>query len=144
MKNDHSLINTVRALVPQGIQFECQSECSACCTLEGGYVYLNDEESASIASYLQVDKQDFLSSLTHEIDGKTALLDGENGACVFLEDGRCLIYPVRPLQCRTFPFWPENLKDAASWQATKALCPGLGKGRQYPLQEILKILDSQL
>jgi len=144
VKSDRPFLKAIRSLIPRGVQFECQTECSACCTLEGGYVYLSDEESTSIASYLQVEKQEFLSSLTHKIDGKTALRNGENGACVFLEDGRCLIYSVRPLQCQTFPFWPENLRDAASWQATKALCPGIGKGRQYSPQEILKILERQI
>ena len=39
--------------------------------------------------------------------------------CVFLKEdperGRktCSIYPVRPLQCRTWPFWPENLAEIA-------------------------------
>ena len=27
----------------------------------------------------------------------------------------CTVYPVRPLQCRTWPFWPENLSSKQSW-----------------------------
>ncbi|MFY1111365.1 MAG: YkgJ family cysteine cluster protein [Methanosarcinaceae archaeon] len=35
-----------------------------------------------------------------------------NGDCVFLEQGanRCRIYPVRPMLCRTYPFYMEDLK----------------------------------
>ncbi len=33
---------------------------------------------------------------------------GDNYACLFFdkEKNGCGIYPVRPEQCRTFPFWP--------------------------------------
>ncbi len=35
-----------------------------------------------------------------------------NGDCIFLEKGtnRCRIYPVRPMLCRTYPFYIEELK----------------------------------
>jgi Fe-S-cluster containining protein len=33
--------------------------------------------------------------------------------CIFLREAdgqrKCAIYPVRPSQCRTWPFWPSNL-----------------------------------
>lgn len=41
--------------------------------------------------------------------------DGE--ACVFLaEDGKlCTIYEARPVQCRTYPFWPKVMNYRESW-----------------------------
>ena len=51
----------------------------------------------------------------------------------------CMVYPVRPRQCRTFPFWSENLKDAAAWEALRPGCPGIGEGRLFPSEEIRRI-----
>jgi len=45
---------------------------------------------------------------------------GLNLPCKFRVDGKCSIYPARPLNCRLFPYWilaeapPEKLKDILS------------------------------
>lgn len=53
----------------------------------------------------------------------------EIGACVFLQNNKCLIYPFRPLVCRFYPF---ELKLAANqgheFLCTKE-CPGINKGK---------------
>jgi uncharacterized protein len=48
-----------------------------------------------------------------------------NGDCIFIEKGtgRCRIYPVRPMLCRTYPFYIEELK------LHTCDCEGLG----YPI-----------
>jgi Fe-S-cluster containining protein len=40
-------------------------------------------------------------------------------ACIFLDrtTNHCQIYPVRPVQCRTYPFWPTVTASVASWNA---------------------------
>jgi len=134
----------VCAILPNGIRFACQKDCSACCQLSGGYVYLTDSEARAVAAYLDTSYDEFLHYFTREIDGVLALQDGEDDACVFLENGSCLIYEVRPLQCRMFPFWPENLKDAQSWQGVMEICPGIGKGRRYSVEEIEDMLRTQI
>ena len=61
-----------------------------------------------------------------------------NGDCVFLEQGtnRCRIYPVRPMLCRTYPFYMEELK------LHTCECEGLG----YPIsrEESLKMAEDLL
>lgn len=44
---------------------------------------------------------------------------GEGGdACIFLgEDNRCTIYEARPLQCRTYPYWPRMMMSRDEWLA---------------------------
>jgi Fe-S-cluster containining protein len=37
-------------------------------------------------------------------------------ACAFLDGARCTVYEARPTQCRTFPFWKENLRRRGSWE----------------------------
>ena len=71
--------------------------------------------------------------------------------CVFLErddEGKagCSIYPVRPSQCRSWPFWPENLRSSTAWQRAAVTCPGMakglkGQGKFYTVEQIRTIRD---
>ena len=58
-----------------------------------------------------------------------------NGDCVFYDKG-CKIYPVRPTQCRTFPFWPEIVKSPTSWKIAATECPGMNEGTLHSADEI--------
>ena len=43
-------------------------------------------------------------------------------ACTFLNPiGQCSIYDVRPIQCRTYPFWPSILKNKQTWEEEAVL-----------------------
>ncbi len=56
--------------------------------------------------------------------------------CHFLIGTRCSVYSGRPEQCRTWPFWPENL-NSKTWNAEIVpFCKGVGKGRLYSTAEI--------
>ena len=35
-----------------------------------------------------------------------------------------------------YPFWSSNLKTNAEWDEQKKMCPGIGKGKLYTLDEI--------
>ena len=63
--------------------------------------------------------------------------------CIFLQkiDGQkgCVIYPVRPSQCRNWPFWSSNLVSSKSWNETAAKCGGVNRGKYYSFEEIEKI-----
>jgi Fe-S-cluster containining protein len=85
---------------------------------------------------------EFTAAYTHKIDGLYELrYTGKD--CPFLQDNRCRVYEARPWQCRTWPFWPENMnclvweKEVASW------CPGAGKGRLYTAEEIEDVLTKK-
>lgn len=65
-----------------------------------------------------------------------------NGDCIFWQGG-CTIYKERPRQCRTFPFWGENLGTRGEWKGLKAFCPGIGTGKLYPLEEIRAIFKGR-
>ncbi len=62
-----------------------------------------------------------------------------DGCCVFYADG-CLIYPVRPLQCRIYPFWFNILRSEKKWRQEEKQCAGIGKGRLYTREEILELV----
>ena len=125
------------------VKFECIAGCSECCKLSGGFVFLSEDEAQKIAEYLKTDEENFLKFFTRIIDDQLALVDGDEDNCVFLEDDLCMIYDVRPLQCRTYPFWSSNMKTKERWALTKEECPGIGKGRSYSPQDIADILKGK-
>jgi len=91
-------------------------------------VYVSDREVAAIAQHLALTQADFLARYCVIDDGWTVLrMDAP--ACPFLSsDNRCGIYPVRPKQCATWPFWKENLVERVWHGEVADGCPGIGKG----------------
>jgi Fe-S-cluster containining protein len=52
-------------------------------------------------------------------------------ACVFFRRGECAVYAVRPVPCRTWPFWPEVMSRSDWAKEVLGFCPGAGKGRLH-------------
>ena len=75
-------------------------------------------------------------------NGEAVLELKKNGDCVFWENG-CTIYPERPRQCRTFPFWGETLRTPVDWSKLKEFCHGVDQGRLYPLEEIRAVFKGR-
>ncbi len=52
------------------------------------------------------------------------------GRCIFLHETQCLIYPVRPGTCTTFPFTFDIRDEEIVWglSANVHICPGVGRG----------------
>ena len=116
------------------LRFEC-TRCGRCCIAVGDYhVFLEPGEAESIRNWLGLStgwfRRRYLSRLE---DGERVLSTQPDGRCVFLgEDGSCRIYPVRPLQCRTYPFWPEVVESRQAWQREARRCDGINRGREVP------------
>jgi Fe-S-cluster containining protein len=106
-------------------EFECVSGCSNCCRLSDGFVFLTEKEVENIAAYLQKSADDIYRWFIKRLDERLCLVDGEDEHCIFLENDRCIIYPVRPQQCRDYPFWPEITASEERWIQEKSVCPGI-------------------
>jgi Fe-S-cluster containining protein len=126
-----------------GLRFECTA-CGNCCTGEPGYVWVTREEIGRIARFL--DRPDEWLGPEHlrRVGFKYSLTEKTNGDCIFLRptgDGKriCSIYPVRPLQCRTWPFWNINLKSPGAWSAAGEMCPGMNNGPEHNFVRIEEI-----
>jgi len=118
-----------------GLSFECQ-QCGGCCGGFPGYVWLTDEEIERIASHLGLEVDAFLEKYTKRVMARHTFTEVENYNCVMLKDGGCSIYEVRPVQCRTFPFWDENLDERSDWDSAARHCPGMNKGKRHSIEEI--------
>jgi len=79
--------------------------CGACCRWTG-LVRLADDEIDRIAEHLGLNVREFIERFTRLASDRRGLVltDRADGACVFLRGpNECMIYPVRPEQCRGFP-----------------------------------------
>ena len=121
-----------------GLSFRC-TRCGDCCRGEG-YVWVEGEEIDAIARYLDLDRGDFGRRYLRRVGAQPSLVDAPSGDCVFWEEGRgCTIYPVRPSQCRTFPFWGRHIETPQAWEAVTRSCPGAGEGLRYDLVRIRRL-----
>jgi Fe-S-cluster containining protein len=127
------------ALIRHGLRFSCQG-CGECCRGPGGHVFLTEGEGGQIAAHLGISTAAFFSTMTRHSEGRLALADMPNGDCRFLGEDGCAIYPVRPRQCRSWPFWFANLRSREAWKSAAQRCPGIGKGDLHCEAEILSWL----
>lgn len=131
---------SLKPFYTDGLRFEC-TQCGNCCRIHGryAYVYLIEKDVAALATYLGLSEEEFLERYCQQEDGWTVVRMDEP-ACPFLTaDNRCSVYPVRPKQCATWPFWEENLTREAWEGPVQDCCPGIGRGELVPAEEVLRI-----
>ncbi len=133
--------------IEKGIRFECQGS-GNCCVSRGtyGFVYLSKKDIKKLSIGFKTTEQNFVKNYCQKTDGFIHLkeLKKNNGNCIFLKDNKCTVYKLRPIQCRTWPFWPENM-NTKTWNNDIAKnCPGVGKGKIKTKKEILKQVQIDL
>lgn len=118
-----------------GIRFTCR-RCGHCCTGEPGTIYLHPSELAAIAGFLNITCDELIHRHLYPFKNGYSIGEMEDGRCRFFFNG-CTIYPVRPLQCRTYPFWFDNLRSEPRWREVAQNCPGIGSGNLYTKDELI-------
>ena len=129
-----------------GLSFRC-TRCGRCCGLEGTRkVHVSDREIEEIARLLGEPETSVREDrVTRTETGHQVLRGKQRGTgevCTFLHsDGTCKIHEAKPVQCRTYPYWPEFLASPFEWRAEGARCEGIGsvQGR-VPRQEVRRQL----
>ncbi|MRI58916.1 MAG: zinc/iron-chelating domain-containing protein [Epsilonproteobacteria bacterium] len=85
----------------------CASCEGNCCRGESGYIWVTKSEIEQIARFLGITSQhliqNYLKKVGYRYTIKEIKREGEY-FCLFFDKG-CQIYPVRPAQCRSYPFW---------------------------------------
>lgn len=140
MKNPLKVLSDDKPWYSEGLRFKC-TECGQCCTGAPGYAWVTDEEIQKIADYLKMDVKAFGRKYLRFVRGRYALVERKNYDCIFLKDRKCSVYPVRPTQCRTFPWWVQNLTSPEAWKEAAQYCEGIND--EAPLVSI-DVIESQL
>ena len=120
------------------LRFSC-TQCGKCCMTGGDYhVFLTESEAQKICSHLQLSRGWFRRRYLRRLkQGDLVLASGTGDGCIFLSaKGHCRVYPVRPLQCRAYPFWPELAGNARAWNSETRRCEGINQGEIVPLASI--------
>lgn len=131
----------------KGLKFQCQGS-GKCCISRGeyGYVFLTLEDRQQMAQQLKMTTTGFTKKYCRKSDGAWHLKENKKGPeCLFLNGkNQCEVYKARPIQCRTWPFWPENM-NAKTWSKDVApFCPGVGQGVGVSAEKIEKQLKNQM
>lgn len=145
-----------------GLHFTC-TQCGNCCTGGPGYVWISKEEIQRLAQHLKLTPGQVINRYCRSIDGKYSLRENRNERgehdCIFLKEEKvsqgsngqqvvftrriCQIYDFRPLQCRTWPFWAENLRDPDRWNRSAQRCHGINRGtRLFTRRQIEALRDA--
>jgi Fe-S-cluster containining protein len=128
----------------KGLCFSC-AQCGNCCSGAPGYVWVTPDEQRAIARALGFQDGQLPRRYVRRVGFRISLTERPDGDCVFLrrngEKAGCMIYEVRPLQCRTWPFWRLNLKSPDHWCAAGTTCPGINQGTYYDAGRIDEICD---
>jgi len=131
----------------QGLRFNC-TLCGNCCSGAEGYVSFTQDEAKAIADRLGVTLEYFMDHYTHHTPAGQSFIekDSEFGKdCVFLDretvPGKavCGIYELRPMQCKTWPFWPQVVGTEHAWRKAAVGCPGIDRGSKVIRPEEIRI-----
>jgi hypothetical protein len=109
-------------ITPSNI-FECH-QCGECCKGYGG-TFVTERDIQAISDYLGISADDFVSKYGAQSGSGLVLAQGEDGYCIFCEQGRCGIHPVKPKMCRDWPFIESVLRDPGNWYIMAGACPGI-------------------
>ena len=126
-----------------GIRFECQGSGNCCVSRNSyGYVYLSEEDLKRFSKYFKISLKNFKDKFCQITNGFIHLTEKPEfkGNCIFLKEKKCSVYESRPSQCRTWPFWNENMNTKVWNKDISINCPGIGKGKLLNKKEIEKLL----
>jgi Fe-S-cluster containining protein len=126
-------------------------QCGRCCVgPAAGYIWVSRAEIKLIADFLKITTAELRRKFLKRVGLRITIIENYSTRdCIFLNHGlsgeqkRCMIYPVRPQQCRDWPFWSENLKTPDTWNRTAQKCPGINRGKFNSYEEIQKIRKSK-
>lgn len=126
-----------------GFCFSCQ-RCLHCCSGEPGFVFLSKDDIRRACVFLDIPQDEFIGIYCRLVDYGTysmvSLKERYDYSCIFLNSDGCSIYPARPLQCRTYPFWRGLADDEQAVKREMENCPGLGKGTFFSDEQIMEMI----
>lgn len=116
-------------------RFECQPGCINCCTQQG-HIFLNEDDIIRIAAHLGLDRREFEKRYVYRSKQGPRFRLARSQPCYFIIEGGCSIHAVKPLQCKAFPYWPENIVSRSAWASLRRYCPGIGVGPLVQIENV--------
>jgi Fe-S-cluster containining protein len=102
-------------------------------------VWVSVDEIEQLARFRGETTEEFSARYVRLVGTRFSLIERPGGDCIFWDRAAgCTVYTARPVQCRTWPFWPENVETTEDWEHTTKICPGAGQGRHYTADEIIE------
>ena len=131
-----------------GLHFECQQCGNCCCGPDEGYIWVTKPEIDFIAEFLNVTVAQFTQKFLRTVNFRKSITEHPiTKDCILLDcaggEKKCKIYPVRPNQCRNWPFWSTNLQTPNDWNCAAERCPGINRGRLHTHKEIIKLKNKK-
>lgn len=117
-----------------GLKFECTG-CGECCR-SPGYVEFTPVDITRAAAHLEIEELTFRDEYLVWDQGSWRIQVEDGAPCTFLEGDLCQIHDVKPIQCRTYPFWPEVLEHRYAWNQEAQMCEGINRGPKHSPEEI--------
>ena len=126
-----------------GLRFVCL-RCGGCCSGFSGTVLVSAAEMTALAQRLGIPETDFRQRYTRVVGKENiSLIEKKNKDCIFFdEEIGCTVYPDRPRQCRTWPFWRSNVYSPERWKRGAARCPGIDQGELHNSEYINQLSDN--
>jgi Fe-S-cluster containining protein len=126
--------------VTDGLRFECVPGCTNCCRVQD-WVYITEEDLRRAAAFLKLTAAEFEERYVVRTKHTLRLRKPKGGQCHFLDGSGCRIHPVKPVQCRLFPFWPELVENRDHWNEAAQSCPGIDRGPLIQIGEAIEIAE---
>lgn len=122
------------------LRFGC-TRCGQCCARPGD-IYLTESDMLRISNFLRISTREFKQTWCVRDGYEWLMVVTKTQSCPFFRDDRCDIHAVKPIQCRTYPFWPEVVSTRHAWEEEAERCEGIGhaEGRLYAREEIEALL----
>lgn len=88
----------------------CKKCKGKCCIGESGDIFASKEELKALREYFGLNEKEFTQKYLKKSGFRMSFkeVEFEDGfACIFFDkvERNCSIYPLRPIQCKSFPFW---------------------------------------
>ena len=122
----------MKIIIKEGFEFSfnhdaCKSCTGNCCRGESGRILVDQQEIFQTSNLLQINPIDFIQKYLYRIENRFSIKERftEDGfECIFFNGShkKCSIFPVRPFQCRKYPFWEHFRRDM---EQAKRECPGI-------------------
>lgn len=124
-----------RLLHRQGFRFRCRG-CGDCCSRPGSVYFTAEEMERLLCAYPETARRLFV-----QLPGDWYEIPCHTGCPFQGRDGRCTVYEVRPFQCSSWPFWPENFRTDSEHRNLLRECPGSGSGKYHTPEEVKQLLS---